>query len=373
MSTAVQTNNSTGNAANLAPVDAIANLLVGGEEVDEKDDDTPEGESTDIDEQDLNPDEIETDDEEDAEELSDDSTEEDEDEEDEESTDEGDTDETLAEMLGVSDDQLNVTEDGDFMINLTIDGNQSQMSLKDVIKNVQSEKSVTNRSKALAEEREQFDNLVNTKNAEIEAAIEQNAALAHIMEQELLSEYTNESWDELKEFNPGEYAAKRQDYGIKYQRIQGIKAELQERHTAMVEQARQERHAAQQEYLKGQWEAMVGNNPTWSDKSVYESDMSGLRDFATDAYGFSDADFAHVTDARLIELIKDAKSYRDGKKAATKKRKRSVPKLQKKNSGRGRKKVSRLSKLTRAAKTAKGSDKRRAQMEAGAAILLGEQ
>ena len=75
-------------------------------------------------------------------------------------------------------------------------------------------------------------------------------------------------------------------------------------------------------------------------------------------------------DARLIELIKDAKTYHEGLKVADKKKQKPVPKFQKSRGG-GKPKVSKLDKLTAASKKAHGADKRELQTSAVAELLTG--
>jgi len=348
------------------PVDDIARLLMG-----DSDESGEEAQAAPTQEQTTETPDTEDDD--DAEELSEESTEGDEvDESEEESEETEDGDQTLAEMLGLDETQITVMDDGNFMINVKVDGELSKHSLADVVKNYQTESSVTNKSKALADERKNFESAVATKALEIKDTLERNQRLTQVLEQEILAEYEAVDWDDLRKYDPAEWSAKRQEYASKYQKIQRLQNELGTQATEEQEHTQQEMTEKQQVYLKGQWEQMLQNNPTWNDTTAFDTDMGAMRKFAADTYGFTDKDFSQVSDARLIELIKDAQSYRKGKTVATKKLKKPVPKIQKR--GKGGKfvktKVSKLDKLTRAAKTAKGSQKRGLQVDAVAELLM---
>jgi len=347
------------------PVDEIASLLMGGDDLgDEAEADDPLEEQTDDDTLVEDPDDVE--------ELSDEPTE-DEDEVDESETDITDDEQALHEMLGVDESQLSVTDDGGFLINVKVDGKQSQHSLADVIKNYQTESSTTQKSMALADERRQFETAAGAKAQEIKQSLERNYSLAKILEQELMSDYEKVDWDDLRQYDPAEWTAKRQEYATKYQKIQRLQSELEgqaaQTQGAQTAQSNQRRNA----FVAEQKEAMIANNPSWVDSEKLHKDMGTLRSFAKDTYGFTDSDMDSVISAGVIEALKDAQSYRKGSKVAQKKLKKIVPKMQKRGKG-GRyvkNKVSKLDKLTKAAAKATGANKRDLQTDAIAELLTG--
>lgn len=352
------------------PIDAIADLLIGDDSTgaDEK----PDPEQT--------PETLEPEDTNDAEELSEESTEGNEVDESELEADEADTEEaqaktpeeeeSLAQMLGIEESQLSVLDDGSFMINTKIDGEAGQIPLADVVKISQTEGSLTNRSKAMAEERKSFEAAVAAKATEIQSVLQRNQNLAGLLEQELMSEFEAVDWDNLRQFDPAEWAAKRQEMATKYQRVRTAKELISEEMTEQQAEQTEEQKARTAKFLSKQWDTMIVNNPTWSDKTTYEKDMGAMRDFAHEAYGFSSEDFATVRDARIIEMVKDAMAYRKGAKAG-KKKIVPVPKVQKRGGVRKAQKVSKLDKLTTAARKARGSDKRKLQTDAVAELLMG--
>ena len=349
-------------AAPSEPVDAIADLLMGGDdtEVDEAEaDDTPE--------QTQDADYVEDLDDEDT--LSDEPTE-DEEEVNESENDTEDDDQDLAKMLGLEESQLSVSDDGDFSINVKVDGKQGTVSLKEIIKGYQSESSNTQKSMALANERKTFETAAAAKVQEVTQSLERNLNLAKVLEQEIMADFEKVDWDDLRQYDPAEWTAKRQEMGTKYNKIQRLQQELEIQASEDAQAAKTKTTEQQQVNLKKQWDTMIVNNPTWSDQSKYKKDMATLKSFATETYGYEDADFANVTDARAIEILKDAQSYRKGAKVAQKKIK-SIPKKLKRGKG-GRfvkNKVSKLDKLTQAVKTAKGSNKRDLQTDAIAELL----
>jgi len=347
------------------PVDAIASLLTGdADEGDEAQaDPTPEQTHETAEVEDL----------EDEETLSDEPNE---DEEVDESNEEDDTDDEeepdLASMLGIDESQLSVTDDGDFKVNIKVDGKAGQVSLKEIIKGYQSESSNTHKSMALADDRKEFESVATAKVKEIQQSLERNMNLAKILEQEIMADFEKVDWDDLRQYDPAEWTAKRQEMSTKYNKVQRLQQELGQQATANAETMKGENDAKQAEYIKGQYESMLELNPSWSDDTKFHKDMGTLRDFAKETYGFSEADMDSVVNAGVIEALKDAQSYRKGSKVAQKKLKAKLPKMQKRGKG-GRyvkTKTSKLDKLTKAVKTAKGTDKRDLQTDAIAELLL---
>jgi len=354
-------------AASSDPVDEIASLLMGdGTPGDDVEADTDADNSP---EQTQDTDDVEDLDDEDT--LSDEPTE-DEEEVDESENDTEDEDQDLATMLGLDESQLSVEDDGDFKINVKVDGEQGKVSLKEIIKGYQSESSNTKKSMALANERKTFETQAAAKVQEVNQSLERNQNLAKILEQEIMADYEKVDWDDLRQYDPAEWTARRQEFSTKYNKIQRLQGELTQQGQQVQQENRAKMNQQNKVHLKGQWDKMLENNPTWSDKAKYNKDMGTLRSFAEETYGYEDADFSNVTDARAIEILKDAQAYRKGAKVAQKKIK-SIPKKLKRGKG-GRfvkNKVSKLDKLTQAAAKATGANKRDLQTSAVAELLTG--
>lgn len=345
--------------ANVNPVDAISELLADNEgETTAEEPNTPEEETTET---------SATQDSDDADEPSDESTDSDEEEVVEQEEDSEDT-ESLADMLGVSENQISVQDDGDFLINVKVDGEQSQHKLSDVIKNFQINSSLTNRSQSLAQERRDFDTAVNTKVSEIKETLTQNKRLTELLEHELLAEYDNVDWDTLRVQDPAEWSARRQEYSIKYNRVKRIQDEILQREQATAQQQSTQQLNAKKQHIQREYSKVVENNPEWDTPEKYKAGMNDIMSFSIETYGFKQSDFANVSDSRLIEVLKDAQAYRKGAKVAEKKIIK-VPKKMKRGNGRKRAKVSKLDQLTKVAKKAQGSNKKRAQTDAIAELL----
>jgi hypothetical protein len=341
------------------PVDQIANLLAGEDEsetTDTEEEVTPVQVSTEAEDKESNEEEAEGEDEEveetELEAIADDEA-------------------TWETTLGVEDGQLSFNEDGDINgVNVKVDGETSTIGIKDLIAGYQTNKSVTQRSQALAEEKKIFDGQKEQMEQVYASKLTSVDALTKHFEKQLISEYDTVDWEKLRVEDPAEYAAAKQDFSAKAGELQKIQDAIkidQDQHSVEFNESRAESANA---YKQKQFEIMIENNPEWADKEKLNASKQLFESFVLDQYGFEAQEFDSVFDARLIELIKDAKMYRDGLKVAGKKKQKPVPKFQK-SRGTSKTKVSKLDKLTAASKKAHGEDRRNLQQSAVAELLLG--
>jgi len=335
-----------------SPVDRIADLLSGKTEEPAKE------QIEESEEADTQPDDS-TQDEDDADES-----------EDEEASD-ADSDEevTWAKTLGVDEKNVVLDEDGNLSgINVKIDGKVSTVEIKDLIAGYQTNKSVTNRSKALADERREFDSIKVAVAQEYSKKIETVDRLTAHLKESLIGDYKNVDWNRLRAENPGEYAAAVQDFNFRQSEIEKIAGAVNEEKTGVQQQMTAEQQQHFNEYIKGEAEKIITKNPSWAKPEVFKKAITEMTDFVNEAYGFSAQEFANVQDARVLEIVKDAMKYRSSIKSAKTKLEVTVPKFQK-SSGKTVKTLSKLDRLTKQAKEAKGYSKRAAETDAVAELL----
>ena len=280
-------------------------------------------------------------------------------------------DESWESVLGVDEGQLSFDEAGNMSgVNVKVNGESSTVGMKDLVMGYQNNQANTQKSQSLAEERKAFASQAGTVAQEYKSKLETVEAMSNFLSEKLVGEFNNIDWDRLRVENPAEYAAAKQDYAARANEIreaqQAIVAEKQTTTQASTEQSMQQR----QQYLTEQRGKMIENNPTWANQETFQSEMTSMKTFLSSQYGFTDQDFAQADDSRLIEVLKDAKSFREGVKFAKKKISKPVPKFQK-SAGKSRKRATKLDNLTKAAKTAQGSNRRVAQSDAIAELLMG--
>jgi len=336
---------STPIGANVDKFEEIANLISGEDELPEEDDDESADEPLEQDENDDTEDQ------------------------DEESEQEGDT--TWASALGVDDDKVVLDEEGNFAgVKVKIDGVTDTVQLPDLIAGYQTNKSNTQKAQAIAEQRKEFDTLKTQVAQDYTRKIEDASKLTEYLHNNFLREFQSVDWNTLRHQNPAEYAAMTQDFNERKGQISSIYQALNEERAVEQQRLSAEQQQRSDLYIQGQVEIILEKNPEWKEPEKFKSALDNMSNFVGDTYGFTAEEFANVQDARLLELVKDAQKYRQGVKVAEKKLVKPLPKFQK-SAGVQVKKQTKLDKLTKAAKSATGYNKKDIQATAISELLNG--
>jgi hypothetical protein len=337
--------------AKVETMDDIANLLAGAEEPEpEVEDQESEEGSTQSDESIEEPtEEVETEEAEPSEEEN-----------------------TWGKALGIEDSKIVIDEDGNLSgFNVKIDGKISTIPTAELITGYQTAKSNTNKSQQLAEQRKEFESVRDHVVNEYTKKLDDVGKLSTFLESSLLKEYQHVNWEELRYSDPAEYAAKVQDYQIRQNEVNKINAAIANERAKEIEALNETTNKAHQEYLKGEVEKVIEKNPTWAKPEVFKKALGEFQTFIEEAYGFTKSDFDAIQDARIFEILKDAKRYREGTKIAAKQVPKIIPKFQKPGTTTKAPKQSKLEILTKQAKNATGTRKRELETSAIAELLMG--
>lgn len=281
---------------------------------------------------------------------------------------------TWALALGIDDDKVDVDEDGNLKgIRVKVDKHETIVPVSELIAGYQTSKSFTQKTQRLAEQRKEFENVRDYAINEYTKKLDDVNKLSEILESELIAEYKGVNWEQLRIANPGEYAAMVQDFQIKQQRISGIKSAIQTEREREFANMQNNQQQVSNQYLENQVNMVIEKNPTWKDPKVFKQVIGELKEFIGETYGFTEEEFNNINDARMFEVVKDARAYRMGVQTAQKKLTKQIPKFQKPGVGSTTPKVTKLDKLVNAAKRAQpGTRKRELESSAIAALLMGE-
>ena len=274
---------------------------------------------------------------------------------------------SLASYLGIEDDKLIVKDDGSVAFNAIIDGESKEVPLSDLATSYQLQGHVNNKSIALENERKEFVEQRDAAANELSTRLENVNSMTKMVEEQLVSEFNGIDWDRLRAENPSEWSAMRQEYAERAQKIQGIQSQVGAQQKELQGKQQEEASKNHQLHMQQEMQKMIVANPTWSNPEVMKAETTELKSFLGESYGFSEADMQYVTDSRLIGLIQDAKSFRQGKKEAEVKITKKVPKFQKPGTPKANSKQ--LAKA-RQAKAQKGALKSTGSIQDAASILL---
>ena len=241
---------------------------------------------------------------------------------------------SLAEYLGVSEDQITVGDDGEVTVLAKVDGEHVGVPLDQLVKSYQLESHVQRSMQELGEQRKQFkeekETFEQTGKAEFMSKLEQADHLNGLLEKQLMHEFQSINWEQLRQDDPAQYVVQRQDMEERAKFLENSKASIYQSKQSVSQEHQAKMAEVQAEYRKDQIEAIVDANPEWRDMEVRAKAMDEIQSGMIKYYGFTEADMEYVVDKRVMPLVQDALRYRQGVKAATEKKSMKVsPRVQK--------------------------------------------
>jgi len=278
----------------------------------------------------------------------------------------------LASELGLDADKLTLSEDGEILVNLKVNGKDQQIDLKEAISQTQFGKANDEKARNLAEERKTFESERVQVAEAYQQQLQQVRGLGEMLQQKLMQDFNGIDWQALRASDPGEWTAKQREFELRNQELQQAGQMLGQQ--LRMEQEQQSQQEAQQRsaILNSERERMIENNPSWRDQEKMKGDLSKIVEYAS-SVGFDEYELQDVIYSKHVEVLKKAMLFDAGKTVADKKSKQP-PKMQRASNGRFVKggKNGKVQKLIERAQSAKGASKRDAQADAVAAMLMGE-
>ncbi len=203
--------------------------------------------------------------------------------------------------------------------------------------------------------------------------LQQIQGLGEMLQNKLTQEFQSIDWDRLRVTDPAEWAAKQQEFAQRNQELTQAGAMLGQQMKAQQDQMSQVEAQERQKILQSERQMMIDSNPDWADESKMKEGLTEIVNYAK-GVGFSDEELQDVIFSRHVNTLKKAMLFDKGQTVAEKKVQKQAPKMQRASNGRfvGSKKKGKMNSLIEKAKTAKGANKRNAQHDAVAAILMGE-
>lgn len=207
--------------------------------------------------------------------------------------------------LGIEDDKIVLDDKGLVSgVKVKVDGEESTVPLKDVIAGYQFNAHNTQRSQAIAKERQDFIEQTKQYQQKTVTELQMHEQLANVIAQQVLGEYADINWKQLEMERPqdarllkAEYFEKQQYFG---KLVGAVQQQLGQTQTEIQERQEQE----QKEHLQNQLQVALTLVPEWSDKEVVQKDFDSIKKVMSE-YGFSDQDVSGISDARIFPLLRD--------------------------------------------------------------------
>ena len=252
-----------------------------------------------------------------------------------------------------------------------INGVEGEATITELLRDYQKNESLGQKTDSLASDRAAFDKESSGKRIEYSEALSNAASLINQLEQQLVQSADNVDWKDLRESDPAEFAAKKQELVERQQQYQNARESLSKEH-----KIKQSEHF--DSVLRTESEALIRDFPTWSDEDTAKAEKSKVRDYllgsgftATEVDGQVDKDgnilSAGMIDHRAIRLAHKAMQFDAGDKKVkiTKKKVRKLPKVAKPG-----KPVSKSHKNSERSKSLKGRLHKTGKVEDAAALIM---
>jgi len=271
----------------------------------------------------------ESEDEKDVGEDSDNEDSEDDESENEEESDEIElSEEQLTEILGLDENGVQLSEEGELQFKVKIDKEESFVPLKEMVDSFQFESHIRKKSQKDAEERREFQETKTAELGRLNATMTDAVALVSHLEQQLTSRYSPEQLNQLRATKPDEWAAIQQEIANEGTFIKNVKANIQRVLQEQQQDAANQAKDRMATYVEEQTEKLYEHLPTWIDEKVAAKEYSAMKDAVIDAYGFTEDEMMKVNDHRIIRVMLDAiKGSAVKSDSPLKKRLKKVPRV----------------------------------------------
>jgi hypothetical protein len=229
----------------------------------------------------------------------------------------------LAEAMEVELDALKAIK-----LNTKVDGVEGEATLGEVLKNYQLNKSLTNKSEKLAQDVKEFEAFQQERLQKLNDTVTQVEALSQVMEQQIEAEVSAIDWNQLREDDPAEYAAKRQEFIERIGSLQQVKEQALQKRDLELSRTQEKLVQEHQERLVQSHNALVDAIPEWRDESVMKQGMAEVQGFLK-TRGVTDEEISQIWDSRMVLMARDAMLYSNmsDKAQLTKKKAKNKPKF----------------------------------------------
>jgi len=236
----------------------------------------------------------------------------------------------VSKILGIDEKKLDLDSDGELTFSTNVNGVKGKANLNKLIMNHQLESHLNSKSMEVSELKKALASQVEESKSQASAKLKGLDDLTKVLQSELLSEFENVDWKDLKENDREDYLFQTTEFQRRKDRITGLVSKLQVERDKLSEVDKESavnNVAAEQEKLK---EAI----PEWADdEKLAVSEFTDMSKHA-EAVGFSDKEFGNVRDHRALVILRESMLYRKlmSDKEGTLKKVRTAPRLEKGNS-----------------------------------------
>lgn len=205
----------------------------------------------------------------------------------------------LANVFGVDPNTLDVSDEGEPIFKMNIDGEETFAKASDLITSYQlkghlnkNNMAVVEMRKTLEAERQSFQKDSRERLSKIDNTLT-------LLNNQLLNEFQGINWNKLEVENPARWAVLNQKYTKRQGQINNARVMIEQHRMSELSKLRDE-----------QVKLLTDKLPELKDQKKFEALKTEVFEGAEKHYGFTPEEVSQVLDHRNILLIKDALAYR---------------------------------------------------------------
>lgn len=206
-----------------------------------------------------------------------------------------------------------------------------EVSFSDLVKSYRADEEANSRVAEAKTQAEALTQKVQERQQALDGQFKVAAALIENAEKLIDQDTSQVDWAQLRQDDPAEYAARRDEVRERRAEVERMKREAVESYQTLTEDQQKEAEQNRQTYLAEQQEALLEKLPEWKDEKVSTAERTEIVEYLRKE-GFDDQDIFNATDHRLVIMARKAMQYDKGGQAkvtAAKKKVAKVPKTMK--------------------------------------------
>ena len=189
-----------------------------------------------------------------------------------------------------------------------VDGAESQVSLAEIVKSYQLEGHLTRKSQELAEKAKAFEAEREKQTSDLQnRLLEANQLIGHF-EQQFMAEFNSVNWPELRQTDPAEFAAKKQEYNERWNQLQSHRQQVISNAQKVHQENQQKAQEKFQEILRTEEEKLLSKFPDWKDPEKAKVGKKEVGEYLT-SYGFKPEEISQIYDHRQVDIVRKAMLY----------------------------------------------------------------
>jgi hypothetical protein len=208
------------------------------------------------------------------------------------------------------------------------DGSRQEVSLGEWKDGYRASQEATQEAQKAATARQQYEHQRQEMAQAWEQKVREAANTLTLAEQQVVGEFQQIDWNALREQDPAEWAARRQNYQERMANLDRSKRELGARWQQQQEQFAQEQQQQVSQLLETERQNLLRSLPSWQNEDTAKAERSALSEYLTSS-GFNQDEVSSVADHRLVLMARKAMLY-DKEMAGASAAKKRVVKIGKK-------------------------------------------